>query len=87
MAGSSASALFLAALILSGVSSSVVGTMAGQVIMQGFVGFKIPIWLRRTITMLPALAVIATGVDATRALIASQVILCLVLPLPLFLLV
>ncbi|WP_429300056.1 Nramp family divalent metal transporter [Paraburkholderia sp. GAS199] len=85
--GSAAAGLFLAALIASGVSSSVVGTMAGQMIMQGFVGFHIPVWLRRLITMAPAFAVVACGVDATRALVLSQVVLSIALPVPMIALV
>ena len=50
-------------LIASGISSSAVGTMAGQMIMQGFVGFRIPIWLRRLVTMVPAFIVVALGVE------------------------
>ena len=57
-----------------------VGTMAGQVIMQGFIHRQIPIWLRRLITMLPALIVIAFGIDATRALVLSQVVLSFGIP-------
>jgi manganese transport protein len=56
--------------------------MAGQVIMQGFVGFRIPLWLRRLVTMAPAFAIVALGVDATQALVLSQVVLSLILPLP-----
>jgi manganese transport protein len=85
--GSAAAGLFLAALIASGISSSVVGTMAGQMIMQGFVGFRIPIGLRRLITMVPAFAVVAWGVDATNALVLSQVVLSIALPLPMIALV
>ena len=51
-------------------------------IMQGFVGFRIPVWLRRLVTMLPAFAVVALGVDATQALVISQVVLSIALPLP-----
>jgi manganese transport protein len=80
--GIGAAGIFLLSLIASGVSSSVVGTMAGQMIMQGFVGFRIPIWLRRVITMIPAFAVVAWGVNATQALVVSQVILSIALPLP-----
>ena len=57
--GGAAAGVFLVSLMASGISSSVVGTMAGQVIMQGFVGFRIPVWLRRLVTMLPALVVVA----------------------------
>jgi manganese transport protein len=56
--------------------------MAGQVIMQDFVDFRIPLWVRRLVTMLPAVAVVAWGVNATQALVASQVVLSLVLPVP-----
>jgi manganese transport protein len=80
--GVGAAAVFLLSLIASGVSSSTVGTMAGQMIMQGFVGFKIPIWVRRLVTMAPAFVVVALGVNATKALVISQVILSIALPLP-----
>ena len=73
--GAGAAAIFLVSLIASGVSASTVGTMAGQMIMQGFVGFRIPIWLRRLVTMLPAFVVVALGVNATNALVISQVVL------------
>ena len=85
--GGAAAAAFLISLIASGVSSSVVGTMAGQMIMQGFVGFRIPIWLRRLITMLPAFVVVAMGVNATEALVVSQIILSIALPVPMISLV
>ena len=61
--------------------------MAGQSIMQGFVAFSIPLWLRRLITMLPAFAVVGLGVDATRALVLSQVVLSFALPVPMIALV
>jgi manganese transport protein len=80
--GAAAAALFLTSLIASGISSSVVGTLAGQMIMQGFVGFRIPMWLRRVITMAPAFVVVALGVNATQALVVSQVVLSIALPLP-----
>jgi len=80
--GVGAAGIFLLSLIASGISSSVVGTMAGQMIMQGFVGFRIPVWLRRVITMVPAFVVVAYGVNATQALVVSQVILSIALPLP-----
>jgi len=80
--GGAAAGVFLISLIASGVSSSTVGTMAGQMIMQGFVGFSIPIWLRRLITMVPAFIVVAVGADATNALVISQVVLSMALPLP-----
>jgi manganese transport protein len=85
--GGASAAVFLISLMASGISSSAVGTMAGQTIMQGFVGFRIPIWLRRLITMLPALVVVALGVDSTHALVVSQVVLSFVLPLPMIALV
>jgi manganese transport protein len=81
--GAGAAWVFLLSLLSSGLSSSVVGTMAGQVIMQGFVGFRIPLWLRRLATMLPSVAVIAAGVSPTRALVLSQVVLSIALPVPL----
>ena len=80
--GAAAAGIFLISLIASGVSASTVGTLAGQIIMQGFVGFRIPIWLRRLVTMLPAFAVIALGAQPTRALVISQVVLSIALPLP-----
>lgn len=85
--GGFAAAAFLASLIASGVSSSVVGTMAGQIVMQGFVKFSIPIWLRRMVTMIPAFVVVALGVNATYALVLSQVILSIALPVPMVALV
>ena len=80
--GGAAASLFLVSLIASGVSSSVVGTMAGQMIMQGFVNIRIPIWLRRLVTMIPAFVVVLVGVDTTKALVVSQVVLSFALPLP-----
>lgn len=85
--GVAAAGVFLVSLIASGVSSSVVGTMAGQVIMQGFVGFRIPIWVRRLVTMIPAFIVVGMGVNATMALVVSQVILSIALPVPMIALV
>lgn len=78
--GGSASTIFAISLIASGLSSSAVGTMAGQVIMRGFLGRQIPLWLRRGITMVPALIVIALNVDATRTLVISQVVLSFGIP-------
>jgi manganese transport protein len=80
--GAGAAAVFLLSLIVSGISASTVGTMAGQMIMQGFVGFRIPIWIRRLVTMIPAFVVVALGVNATKALVLSQVVLSIALPLP-----
>jgi manganese transport protein len=85
--GAGAAAVFLVSLLASGVSSSVVGTMAGQMIMQGFVGFRIPAWLRRIVTMAPAFVVIALGANATNALVYSQVVLSFALPVPMIALV
>ncbi len=85
--GVSAAGVFLLSLIASGISSSVVGTLAGQMIMQGFVGFYIPVWLRRLVTMIPAFVVVSMGVNATDALVYSQVVLSLALPAPMIALV
>ncbi|WP_416055293.1 Nramp family divalent metal transporter [Photobacterium carnosum] len=75
LVGKSASILFGISLIASGLSSTVVGTMAGQVVMQGFVKFSIPMWLRRSITMIPSFVVIALAVNTTEILVMSQVVL------------
>ena len=85
--GAGASAVFLTSLLASGVSSSAVGTMAGQMIMQGFVGFRIPVMVRRLVTMMPAFVVVALGVNVTEALVYSQVALSLALPAPMITLV
>jgi manganese transport protein len=85
--GAGAATVFLVSLLASGLSSSVVGTMAGQVIMQDFVKFRIPLWVRRLVTMIPAFVVVALGVNATQALVLSQVVLSLVLPIPMIALV
>ncbi len=63
--GAGAATVFLVSLLASGLSSSVVGTMAGQVIMQDFVSFRIPLWVRRLVTMVPAFVVVAPGINAT----------------------
>jgi len=78
--GPAASVVFGFSLLASGLSSSSVGTMAGQVIMQGFLHWHIAPWLRRAITMLPSLIVIAMGLDPTWTLILSQVLLSFGLP-------
>jgi manganese transport protein len=78
--GSASSAVFAVALLASGLSSSSVGTMAGQVIMQGFLRHKIPVVVRRLATMVPALLVIFLGFDPTRTLVLSQVVLSFGLP-------
>jgi manganese transport protein len=80
--GVAAAAAFMISLLASGLSSAVVGTMAGQSIMQDFVGFRIPLWVRRVVTMAPALMVVAIGMNPTQALVLSQVVLSLVLPVP-----
>lgn len=85
--GGAASIVFAISLLASGLSSSTVGTMAGQVIMQGFVGFTIPIWLRRLLTMLPAILVIGLNFNPTQTLVISQVVLSFVLPIPVIALV
>ncbi|MDE2319371.1 MAG: Nramp family divalent metal transporter [Rhodospirillales bacterium] len=85
--GPAAAGVFLVSLMASGISSSTVGTMAGQTIMQGFAGFKIPVWVRRVVTMVPAFVVVAMGVDATKALVISQVVLSFALPVPMVALV
>ena len=79
--GTAARWIFAVSLLASGLSSSAVGTMAGQVIMQGFLERHIPIWLRRLVTILPALVVIFIGLDPTRTLVISQVVLSFGLPL------
>ena len=78
--GGGAGALFGIALLASGLSSSSVGTMAGQVVMQGFVDRRIPLFLRRLITMLPALVIIGLGADPSRSLVLSQVVLSFGIP-------
>ncbi|MGE5222174.1 MAG: Nramp family divalent metal transporter [Omnitrophica WOR_2 bacterium] len=78
--GPAAGWVFAISLLASGLSSSSVGTMAGQVIMQGFLHRHIPPWLRRLATMLPSLIVIAVGLDPTRTLVISQVMLSFGLP-------
>ena len=85
--GGAAATVFLVSLLASGVSSSAVGTMAGQLVMQGFVGFRIPLLVRRLVTMVPAFVVVALGVNATNALVISQVVLSIVLPVPMITLV
>jgi len=81
--GPAAGLAFAVALLASGVSSSSVGTYAGQVVMQGFVNLRIPIYLRRAITMVPTVVVLMLGVDPTRALVLSQVLLSFGIPLAL----
>ena len=78
--GSSAAVMFGVALLASGLSSSSVGTMAGQVVMQGFIARRIPLTLRRAITMAPALLIVAIGVNPSKALVLSQVVLSFGIP-------
>ena len=73
--GHAAATLFGLSLVAAGLSSTVVGTLAGQVVMQGFVHFAIPLWLRRVITMIPSFVVILLGLNPTRILVMSQVLL------------
>ncbi|HET6831958.1 MAG TPA: Nramp family divalent metal transporter [Solirubrobacterales bacterium] len=75
-----AATIFGIALLASGLASTSVGTMAGQVVMQGFIRRRIPLNTRRLITLLPALVVLAIGVDPTRALVVSQVVLSFGIP-------
>lgn len=78
--GNMAAGAFGLALLASGLSSSTVGTMAGEVILNGFVGFDIPISIRRLITMLPGMAIILAGINPMSALVTSQVVLSFALP-------
>jgi manganese transport protein len=78
--GSTSAILFGVALLASGFSSSSVGTMSGQVVMQGFINRSIPLWLRRFITMLPALVILAIGLNPSRSLVISQVVLSFGIP-------
>jgi manganese transport protein len=78
--GSAASWVFAISLLASGLSSSSVGTMAGQVVMQGFLDWHIPVWVRRLVTMVPSLVVIMMGLEPTRVLVISQVVLSFGLP-------
>jgi manganese transport protein len=78
--GRGAAVMFAVALLCSGLSSSTVGVMAGQVIIEGFLNIKFPIFLRRFITVVPALIVIGIGSNPLRILIDSQVLLSFTLP-------
>jgi manganese transport protein len=78
--GAAASWVFALSLLASGLSSASVGTMAGQIIMQGFLHSKIPVWVRRLVTMVPSMIVIFIGLDPTRTLVFSQVVLSFGLP-------
>jgi manganese transport protein len=78
--GKASSYVFGFSLLMSGLSSASVGTMSGQVIMQGFLNWEIPVWVRRLVTMVPSLVVIFLGLDPTRTLVVSQVLLSFGLP-------
>lgn len=78
--GSFSATAFAVALLCSGLSSSTVGTMAGQVIIEGFLNIRFSIFLRRLLTMIPAIAVIAIGLDPLKVLVLSQVVLSFTLP-------
>ncbi len=78
--GAHAGTIFGVALLVSGIASSCVGTMSGQVVMQGFLHRQVPVFARRAITMVPALVLIAIGFSATRALVLSQVFLSFGIP-------
>ena len=78
--GPASATIFALALLCSGLSSSTVGTMAGQVVLEGFLNIRFSIFLRRLLTLIPSLVVIASGLDAFRILILSQVVLSFALP-------
>jgi manganese transport protein len=78
--GGGAALAFAVALLASGLSSSSVGTYAGQVVMQGFIGRRIPVFIRRAITMIPALVVLGVGLPPTDSLVISQVVLSFGIP-------
>ena len=78
--GGAASWLFAVSLLFSGLSSSAVGTMAGHIIMKGFLNWQIPLVIRRIATMAPAVIIIMLGLDPTRSLVISQVVLCFGIP-------
>jgi manganese transport protein len=78
--GDASSVVFAVSLLASGLSASAVGTFAGQVIMRGFLHRAVPLWVRRLVTMIPALVVAGIGVDPTRALVISQVVLSFGIP-------
>ncbi len=78
--GEGAALAFALALLASGFASAGVGTLSGQIVMQGFIRRKIPLWVRRTVTLVPALVVLAIGLEPTRVLVLSQVVLSFGLP-------
>jgi manganese transport protein len=83
LVGGTAALAFAVALLASGASSASVGTYAGQVVMAGFINVRIPLVLRRAVTMIPALVVLAVGLNPTSALVLSQVVLSFGIPLAL----
>lgn len=80
LVGGGAAVAFAVALLASGASSSSVGTYAGQVVMSGFIGVRVPMFVRRTVTMLPALVILALNANPTDALVLSQVVLSFGIP-------
>ncbi len=80
LVGGTAALAFAVALLASGASSSSVGTYAGQVVMQGFINVRIPLMLRRAVTMIPAIVVLAVGMNPTQVLVLSQVVLSFGIP-------
>jgi manganese transport protein len=84
LVGGTAALAFAVALLASGASSSSVGTYAGQIVMAGFVNFRISVMLRRALTMMPAVTVLALGMDLTHALVLSQIVLSFGIPLAVF---
>ncbi len=83
LVGGTAAIAFAVALLASGASSSSVGTYAGQIVMAGFINVRVPLLVRRAVTMIPAIVVLAVGMNPTSALILSQVVLSFGIPLAL----
>jgi manganese transport protein len=80
MFGNLAALIFGSALIIAGLGSTTVGSMAGQVILDGFLNVRIPVMARRALTLVPCLLIIQTGIDSTKLLVFSQAALCIALP-------
>jgi manganese transport protein len=78
--GNTPAILFGVALLASGLSSSSVGTLSGQVVMQGFISRQIPLFLRRLVTMMPGLIILGIGLNPSRSLVISQVVLSFGIP-------
>ncbi|RHY90109.1 hypothetical protein DYB35_004467 [Aphanomyces astaci] len=78
--GKASSYVFAIGLLASGISSSAVGTLAGQVIMAGFLNFHVNVWIRRAVTLVPSMMIIFSGADPTQALVFSQVVLSFCIP-------